>query len=474
MNYPSYEFLKDPDTGQVMLHDYQKLAHEFIVNNPYVSLMLDMGLGKTLTTLTALYDINPKSHVLIIAPKTIARSTWLDEIAKWKFPFRTKSLIVDEKGRGLTKQKRLALYESIKDLHPSLCFINRELIPDLVDYFQKDWPFSTVIIDEAQSFKSHTSKRFKALKKVRPKIERLVELTGTPTPNGLMDLWAQIYLLDMGTRLGATITEYRQSYFYPSMIIDNHPVKWELYEGSEHAIHSRIKDIAMSIKNTNLKLPPCTFNDVYVYMSPKEKTLYKTMKKEAVLEIGGEDVIAQNAAVLNLKLMQMASGALYIDQEGNYVTIHKEKLAYAAYICKNSSTPVLIAYHFKSDKELLHEYLIKEGINVQIFDGSPEMIHNWNDDKIEVMLIQPASAGHGINLQNGSGQTLVWYTLPTSLEEYLQCNARLYRQGQKNPVVIHHILTKDTIDRLNLKRLYDKDTSQKSLLEAVQAVVRED
>lgn len=452
------------------MHDYQKYAMNFIITHPYCGLFLEMGMGKTYTTLMALCNLNLKSHVLVIAPKNIARSTWIDEIEKWQIPFRTKSLIVKPNGKNFTKKERLAIYQQVLNDPPTVYFINRELIPDLVSNLPV-WPFPNVVIDESQSFKTYNSKRFKALKSIRPFVERMILLTGTPTPNGLMDLWSQIYLLDQGYRLGNFITRFREQYFYPTLYVQGHPVGWELKSGAETEIYRRISDIVISMKNTKLQLPELTMNDVYVHMDESEMKLYQRMKKDQVLtfdKVG--DVTAVNAAVLAAKLSQMASGALYTDEKRNFKIIHKKKLEQVAYILRNLDSPAIIAYHFQSDLIMLEKYLKDVGIDAYRFDGSPEMIHAWNEGKIPVMLLQPASAGHGLNLQQG-GHTLIWYTMPWSLEEYLQCNARLYRQGQSEHTVIHHILCKGTIDERIHNILQKKDASQSALIEAVKAQI---
>lgn len=452
------------------MHDYQKYAMNFIITHPYCGLFLEMGMGKTYTTLMALYNLNLKSHVLIIAPKNIARSTWIDEIEKWQIPFRTKSLIVKPNGKNFTKKERLEIYQQVLNDPPTVYFINRELIPDLVSNMPV-WPFPNVVIDESQSFKTYNSKRFKALKSIRPFVERMILLTGTPTPNGLMDLWSQIYLLDQGYRLGNFITRFREQYFYPTLYVQGHPVGWELKSGAETEIYRRISDIVISMKNTKLQLPELTMNEVYVHMDESEMKLYQRMKKDQVLtfdKVG--DITAVNAAVLAAKLSQMASGALYTDEKRNFKIIHKKKLEQVAYILRNLDSPAIIAYHFQSDLIMLEKYLKDVGIDAYRFDGSPEMIHAWNEGKIPVMLLQPASAGHGLNLQQG-GHTLIWYTMPWSLEEYLQCNARLYRQGQSEHTVIHHILCKDTIDERIHNILQKKDASQSALIEAVKAQI---
>lgn len=458
------------------MHDYQKYAMNFIMTHPYCGLFLEMGMGKTYTTLMALYNLNPNGHVLIIAPKNIARSTWIDEIEKWQMPLRTKSLIVKPNGKAFSKKERLEAYKQVFTDPPTVYFINRELIDDLVDNMPVkkrmiQWPFPNIIIDESQSFKTYNSKRFKALKKIRPAVERIVLLTGTPTPNGIIDLWSQIYLLDQGQRLGTSITRFREQYFDPTLYVQGHPVDWRPKWGAEEEIYRLVSDIVISMKNTKLQLPELTMNDVYVHMDESEMKLYKQMKKDQVLTFDNiGDVTAVNAAVLVAKLSQMASGSLYTDEQHNFKIIHKKKLEQVAYILRNLDSPAIVAYHFQSDLVMLETYLNALGIDARKFDGSPEMIHSWNRGEIPVMLLQPASAGHGLNLQQG-GHTLIWYTVPWSLEEYLQCNARLYRQGQSEHTVIHHILCEGTIDRQIRRALDKKDASQSALMEAVKAQI---
>lgn len=278
--------------------------------------------------------------------------------------------------------------------------------------------------------------------------------------------------MDGGERLGPNITAYRNKYFTPGLYVDGHPVDYVPLPGAEQAIYDRIKDIVISIENTNLVLPPITYNDIPIYLTESETKLYKKFVKTQVLELTAETKItAANAAVLSIKLSQMASGAIYTEGT-QYNVIHEHKLETCEYIINNTNSPVLIAYHFKSDKDMLYKYLTEKNIPTVVFDGSPVMIRAWNARELKVMLIQPASAGHGLNLQQG-GHTLIWYTLPSSLEEYKQTNARLYRQGQNEPVIIHRLLTKGTIDYKNLRRLEQKDLSEKSLLEAVAATVSE-
>lgn len=458
------------------MHDYQKYAMNFIMTHPYCGLFLEMGMGKTYTTLMALYNLNPNGHVLIIAPKNIARSTWIDEIDKWQMPLRTKSLITKPNGKAFTKKERLAAYQEVFKDPPTVYFINRELIADLVENMPVknriiEWPFPNIVIDESQSFKTYNSKRFKALKKIRPAVSRMILLTGTPSPNGIMDLWSQIYLLDQGERLGKSITRFREKYFDPTLYVQGRPVDWRPKWGAEEEIYRLISDIVISMKNTKLKLPELTMNDIYVHMDNSEMKLYKQMKKDQVLTFDNTgDITAVNAAVLVAKLSQMASGALYTDEKHNFKVIHKKKLEQVAYILRNLDTPAIVAYHFQSDLIMLETYLNSLGISAVKFDGSPDMIHKWNQKEIQVMLLQPASAGHGLNLQEG-GHTLIWYTVPWSLEEYLQCNARLYRQGQKEHTIIHHILCDNTIDKQIRKALAHKDASQQALMDAVKAQI---
>lgn len=471
---------------KAILKPYQEQIKQLVLTHPYCGLFLPMGMGKTLITLDCLYDLNPTNHVLIIAPKTIARSTWIDEIHKWEYPIRYKSFIVNEKGKQLSKKKRKALYEESLSAEPTIYFINRDIITDLVKYMQTKgiWRFSTIIIDESQGFKSHKSARFKALQDVvdnkgfhlmnpnAPIVTRLIELTGTPIPNGIMDLWAQIYLLDRGERLGKNITTYRQSFFYEGRRINGVVTEYIPQYGAEDEIYRRISDITFSVKNTELFLPDIIYNDIPIYMTDDEMKLYKTFVKTSVLDLNTDtQIVAANAAILTAKLSQMASGAIYIPDENGkstdkYEVIHTHKLEMLEYIINNTNSPVIVAYHFKSDKDMILKYLSSAKIDAKPFDGTPEMIHEWNDRKIPVMLLQPASAGYGLNLQQG-GHTLVWYTIPWSLEEYLQTNARLHRMGQTEPVIIHHLLTDKTIDKRILNKVLQKDATEQDLLNAV-------
>lgn len=456
----------------IKLHDYQEFAKRFVMQHPFCALFLDMGLGKTLITLIALMEINPCHHCLIIAPKGVAISTWQDEIKKFKLPLRIHSLIVDDNGKKITSQKRNEILDTIAQLPPAIWVINRDIINDLVEEMlrRKIWVFGTVVIDESQSFKNPSSKRFLALAKVRPYIQRMILLSGTPAPNGLEDLWSQIWLLDQGVRLGKSFDEYRKMYFEPAITKKRKVLAYKLCYGSEDLIYNKISDICISMKNTMLTLPPITLNNFYVHMDRKEMQLYRQMMEKYVLNIDENTVRAKTPAVLSAKLSQMASGSLYLNENHEYAIIHKKKLEAVEYIANNTDSPILVAYHFQSDCEMLYQHLKKAKINVKIFDGTSYMKQNWNDKKIKVLLLQPASFGAGLNLQEG-GHTLIWFTIPWSLEQYLQTNTRLYRQGQKHPVVVHHLLTADTIDDKILESIQNKNLSETALLDAVNVTI---
>lgn len=470
---------------EIKLHDYQKTAVNFLMAHPKAALFLDVGFGKTLITLVALRQLAEQGmlsgNILIIAPKAVARSTWLKEMDKWGLKANTVSLIVNNKGKQLTKAKRLELYGKIETTPPSFYFINRELITDLVKWHadnKKPWMFRNIVIDEFHSFKSHSSQRFKALKAVMPYTERLIGLTGTPRPNSLMDLWAEIYLLDGGARLGRTITEYRNTYFTPGLQVNGVTVQWHEKSGATDAVYQRIKDRVISVKNPGIKLPAVTHNVIWCYMDKDEYELYKEFVRERILTVNdtnSTELVAKagNAGVLAGKLSQMASGTLYVKDEKDkkdYITIHRHKLEMLEYIVGNTGSPVLIAYYFQSEKEEIAKYLKQAGHDFKIFDGSPEMETEWNNGQINAMLVHPASCGCGLNLQDG-GHTLVWYTLPTSLEHYIQMCGRLARQGQKHPVMIHYLMTYNSIDAKLKENLEKKDSSEKALINAVAAAV---
>ncbi|MFD9868488.1 helicase-related protein [Streptomyces niveus] len=578
----------------ISLMPHQQQIHDFLVDHPFAGAWLGVGAGKTLTTLSVLQTVRPIGHILVIAPVSIARSTWIDEIEKWDFPIRTKSLIVDENDRKLSKAKRLKRFQEVATDPPTMYFINQELLTQpsqqtklitpvpgavpaptvspeattilgllqargplgrnelidesralvasnasrrvpskaqirawiqellksalvtweaydcrtcsgagcaqcrfgLVDQLPVQningqntiiWPFRTVIIDESQGFKSHDSQRFLALAKVRPAITRLVELTGTPSPDGLHDLWSQAYLLDQGQTLGQNITAYRNRWFTPKMVPGTTtPAKWIPTANAEAEIHQAISHLVMSAQNTSLRLPALSVQDVNVTLPPDLLQAYKDFKRDLVLDIvqpctsddgkltqSVESVVAVNQAVLTSKLMQFASGTLYTADpddpttKGRYEVIHDKKIEMTEYLVRNNGgEPVLVAYHFKSDKEQLLTRFRKAGIDAQAFDGSRGMVRRWNAKQIPVMLLHPAAAGHGLNLQHG-GSTMIWYTLPFSLEHYLQTNGRLFRTGQTKPVTVHRLIAKGTQDERMPSVLAGKQQVQDNLIEAV-------
>lgn len=439
-------------------HSYQKYATDFIERNSIAALLLDMGLGKTSITLTAinnlLFDYFDAHRVLVIAPLRVAKNTWPEEIEKWSHLSDLKYSVVV----GTEKERTSALKENA-----DIYIINRENIPWLVEKSKLPFDFDMVVIDELSSFKNYSSKRFKSLMKVRPKVKRIIGLTGTPSSNGLMDLFAEFKILDMGVRLGRFIGQYRNAYFTPDKM--NGPIvySYKPLPSAEKIIYEKISDITISMKATDhLKMPKLIECETVVQMSEKEKKSYTTLKKELVLSIPDGEITAANAASLSNKLSQMANGAIYLEDK-EFVTIHDRKLdALEDLIESANGKPLLVAYWFKHDLER-----IKERFEVREIKTS-EDIKDWNDGKIPVAVIHPASAGHGLNLQSG-GATLVWFGLTWSLELYQQTNARLYRQGQNDTVVIHHIITKGTIDEDILKALKRKDKTQSSLIDAVKA-----
>ena len=439
-------------------HSYQEYAIRYIETHPISALLIDMGLGKTSITLTAirnlLFDSFEVCKVLVIAPLRVAKNTWTDEIKKWEhLSTLTYSLIVGN------ENERLSALNEKADIY----IINRENVDWLVNKSGYKFDFDMVVIDELSSFKNHQSKRFKSLMKVRPFVKRIVGLTGTPSSNGLMDLFAEFKILDMGKRLGYFIGQYRNTYFKPDKM--NGPIvySYKPLPNAENAIYEKISDITVSMKaNEYLKMPELLTSNYVVELTNSEKNQYDEMKKRLVLEITDGEITASNAASLSNKLCQLSNGAIY-DDEQNIVEIHDRKLEALEDIIESmNGKPLLIAYWYRHDLER-----IKSRFSVREIKTS-EDISDWNDGKIPVALIHPASAGHGLNLQNG-GSTLVWFGLTWSLELYQQTNARLYRQGQKNTVVIQHIITKGTIDEQILKALQKKNKTQADLIDAVRA-----
>lgn len=439
-------------------HNYQNYAKDFILAHKVSALFLDCGLGKTITTLTAInelmYDSFEISKVLIIAPLRVAQSTWKEEIEKWNHLnlLRYSIAVGDEK-------ERLKALKQNSDIY----IINRENVDWLVTKSGIDFNFDMLVIDELSSFKSHTSKRFKSLLKIRPYFERVVGLTGTPSSNGLMDLWAEFRVLDLGERLGRYITHYRNEYFLPDKRNGAVIFSYKPQPNAEERIYRRLADMTISMKSTEyLKMPELILNELEINLDEEDQMKYKKFKKEMVMTIQEKEIDAINAASLSNKLIQLANGSIY-DEDKKFYEVHNKKLDKLEEIIESANgKPVLVAYWFKADKERIEKrFKVRE---IKTADD----IKQWNKGMIDLALIHPASAGHGLNLQSG-GSTLVWFSLTWSLELYQQTNARLYRQGQKDTVVIHHLITKNTIDEDIMKSLKRKDKTQEALMRAVKA-----
>lgn len=445
-------------------HDYQKYAIRYIEEHPIAAVLLDMGLGKTVITLTALNDLlfdSFKAHrVLVIAPLRVARQTWSDEIAKWDHLSDLKYSVAVG-----TEKERLEAIKADADIY----IINRENVQWLVENVPFD--FDTVVVDELSSFKNHQAKRFRALMKVRPFVKRIVGLTGTPAGNGLMDLWAEYKLLDMGKRLGRFISKYRAAFFTADRMNGQIVYSYKPLPGAEKRIYGLISDITISMKAAErLDMPELISTAYPVTMSEREEYLYDLMKKDFILDITGGAVTASNAGALCGKLCQLANGAVYNDL-GDTVEIHDRKLdALEDIIESMNGRPLLVAYWFKHDLERIERRLRLLHVPFSRLDTEAS-IRRWNAGELPVALIHPASAGHGLNLQSG-GNTLVWYGLTWSLELYQQTVARLWRQGQKaGTVVVRHIVTLGTVDEQILAAIKKKDATQAALIAAVRANV---
>lgn len=445
-------------------HDYQRYATEYIESHPTAAVFLDMGLGKTSITLTAinnlLFDYFDAHRILVVAPLRVARNTWSDEIEKWDHLHHlTFAIAVGSEKERLEALKKQA----------DITMINRENLQWLIEKSGQPFEYDMVVIDELSSFKNHQAKRFKALMKVRPKVKRIVGLTGTPSSNGLMDLFAEFKILDMGMRLGRFIGQYRNTYFKPDKV--NGPIvySYKPLPGAEDAIYEKISDITISMKAADhLKMPELINTKYMVYLSEKEKKKYEDMKAELVLELPEGEITAANAASLSGKLSQMANGAVYADDE-SILPIHDRKLDALEDIIESANgKPLLIAYWFKHDLIRIEQRLAEKKISFQKLDSDASM-KKWNKGELPVALIHPASAGHGLNLQSG-GSTLVWFGITWSLELYQQTVARLYRQGQSSrTVTVIHILTQGTVDEKIMKALAEKDSTQSALIDAVKA-----
>lgn len=441
-------------------HEYQSRMTERILEQDRIGLFLSMGLGKTVITMTAIdeliYDRFEIQRVLVIAPKRVAEDTWTREAAKWDHlqELRISPVL------GSAKERTEAL-----DADADLYVIGRDNVVWLVELLQKrrkGWPFDMIVIDELSSFKSPQAKRFRALRKAVPCAKRVVGLTGTPSPNGLMDLWAEIYLLDQGERLGRTIGWYRDEYFRPGLRNGYVVYKWEPRRGSREKIEKAISDICVSMSAEDyLELPERIDNVIPVRLSESEKLIYDQMERDQLLQLDeDETVVALNAAAVMSKLLQIANGAVYADG-GDVIRMHDRKAEALEEIVDTTDEPVLVFYSFRHDLEVIRERLPE----ARTLEG-PEDIAAWNRGEIRVLLAHPASVGYGLNLQEG-GHIIVWYGLTWSLELYQQANARLHRQGQDRPVIVHHLIAEGTADEQVLRALQAKDTSQAALLAAL-------
>ncbi len=398
--------------------------------------------------------------MLVIAPLNVAKDTWADEINKWEhLNHMTVSKVL-----GTPKQRIDALKQDA-----DIYITNKENTKWLCDYYKKDWPFDMIVVDELSTFKNHTSQRFKALKKKLPLVKRFVGLTGTPSPNSMMDLWAQVYLIDSGERLEKSFTRFRERYFKPTHQVSEHVFNWELREDAEELIYEKIEDVCISMKASDyLDMPERIDTVQEVILSNKERKLYEELERDYILE-SEEDgtIVAQSGASLSQKLLQLSNGAVYTDEQ-DVRQVHNRKLDKLEEIVEESQgQPILLFYNFKHDKER-----ILERFNQAVVLGSDGYKHEWDKGNIEILLAHPASAGHGLNLQQG-GHIIVWFGLTWSLELYQQANARLYRQGQDNTTIIHHIMTENTIDQRVYKALQNKELTQDELMNAVKARIAE-
>ena len=429
-------------------HEYQNYATKFIVDNPISAIFLDMGLGKSVITLTAIneliYDRFEMSKVLVVAPLRVARDTWPQEIKKWEHLNNLKYSVVV----GNVKERRMALLRKA-----DIYIINRENLEWLIEKSNINFNYDMLVLDELSSFKSRKAKRFQVLKKVRPSVRRIVGLTGTPAPNGLMDLWAEIGILDFGVRLGRYISQYQNKYFRPDKWNGQQIFSWKPLVGAEKEIYKKIEDITISMKCVDyLKMPECIINKVEVEMSEIEYLKYKAMKNDMCMQVKEILIDAINAASLSGKLLQLSNGAIYFEEgkERKVIQLHDRKLdALEDLIESANGKPVLIAYWYNHDLQRIKDRFSVEEIK------STSSIERWNKGEIPIAVIHPASAGHGLNLQEG-GNILIWFGLTWSLELYQQTNARLWRQGQKNCVMVYQIITKGTIDEDVIKAIKKK------------------
>lgn len=446
-------------------HTYQRYCIERIIQEPALGLFQDMGLGKTVEVLTAINDLRYNrwavSKVLIVAPKKVAEATWSKEAAKWDHLKNLRIIPV----LGSAAKRIRALYTP-----GDIWVINRENIPWLVDYYRNDWPFDMVVLDESSSFKNPQAKRFKALKLVRSRIKRLVELTGTPAPNGLEDLWAQVFLLDGGQRLGKTISSYREMFFTQDYAHPGQQFRtYSPQNGADQIIQAAISDICVSMKAEDyLELPEFIEDEIPVVLDGPAAKAYKKLEREMLLEVEEDTITAASAAVLNGKLLQLCGGAVY-NNDGGVAEIHNCKIeAFLEIIEQLHGEHALVFYWFKHELDRLTKALSKTGLRVRVYQG-PEDEDAWNAGEVDILLAHPVSCGYGLNLQEG-GHHAVWYTLPNfALEIYQQANKRLHRQGQQYPVIVHHLIVQGGVDEDVLTSLNCKGDMQETLMQALKA-----
>ena len=442
-------------------HAYQEHAISWILDHSHCGLFLDMGLGKTVITLSAvkqLIDNLEVFKVLVVAPLRVASTVWAEEIEKWDHLHGLRAVKV----LGSQKERMLALCQEA-----DIYIINRENVDWLVNYKGKRWDFDMVVLDELSSFKSPSSARFKAMRRAMPYIRRVTGLTGTPAPNGLIDLWSQVYLLDKGERLGRTLGSFRTAFFTPGKHNGNVVYEWLLRPDTEEVIYDRISDLCISMRSVDyLTMPECNLIRMPISLPKTALSALAAMEHDLMVTLDGEAVTAQSAAVLTGKLLQMANGAVY-DPEGGIHEIHDAKLdALADLVEQANGSPVLVYYSYKHDLQRI----LGRFPDARVL-STPQDVTDWNDGKIQLMLAHPDSAGHGLNLQKG-GHIMVWFGLTWSLEKYQQANARLYRQGQTHPVTIYHLIAEGTMDERVMRILEGKEQRQDDLIEAVKAQLK--
>ena len=448
---------------QFIPYPYQQYCINRIITDPYLGLFLDMGLGKTVITLTGLHSLKyyywQIRKVLIIAPKKVAESTWSKEADKWEHLKNLRISVV----LGTAKQRLTAL-----NADADIYIINRENTQWLVEYYGHNWPFDVVVLDESSSFKNHQAKRFKALKAIRPRINRIIELTGTPSPHGLTDLWAQIFLLDGGKRLGRTISVYRDMFFVPDKRNQTTIFSYAPKEGAAEEIYRLISDICISMKAEDyLELPDLIYEDIPVKLDAKAQKAYQQMERDMLLEVDDDLVTATTAATLTGKLLQLCNGAVY-DEDGSVVPVHDCKLeVFMETIEQLNGQHALVFYYYQHDKDRILAALEKTGLKVKVYTDSRDETE-WNAGNIDILLAHPASCGYGLNLQEG-GHHVIWFGLTWALEEYQQANKRLHRQGQQFPVIVHRLITLGGVDEDVIKSLEGKDNAQENLLQALKA-----